>query len=83
MIVIYHKSPQQFFHTQIAGPSTTTMETEEPEKKVSTSGRRESSNMEWRKKTGLGPKKRTSANSTTFAKPKQYKSPGRAKRARN
>ncbi|KAK9896305.1 hypothetical protein P389DRAFT_77529 [Cystobasidium minutum MCA 4210] len=69
-----------------AGPSTTStsMETDEsnPPKKVSTGGPRESARLEWRKMRGLPPKKRTSANSTTFTKPKNYKSPGRAKRAR-
>lgn len=72
-----------------AGPSTSTststMQTEEtePPKKISTGGPRQSANLEWRKKVGMGPKKRTSANSTTFTKPKNYKSPGRARRARN
>jgi hypothetical protein len=59
----------------------TTTTSEQPEKKISTGGPRESSRMEWRKKAGMV-KKRTSANSTTFNKQKNYKSPGRVRSAR-
>lgn len=58
-----------------------TAPTESSNGKVSTHGPKDSARLDWRKKRGLpAGRKRTEKNSTTFAKPKSFKSTGKAKK---